>query len=261
MEVKELHAKTEGKELGSLLLDIGVSLLQAGASCSRIRTTMLKFASAFPYEPHIAIGHKSVSLSIHDKEGTIFFNGTRSASGHGIDFNSISQICKLSRVAEKKELAIHEIKKELSKARAPGQYSRIIILCFVSLAGASFCYTFGGSISEMSITFGATFCGLFLKQQLSKNSYNPYFCTYAAATVASFFVAVFQVAGLTVSPVNAFSTCVLFLIPGVMLINSFTDLMDSNTMNGIVKGVSALIHALAIALGLLTTLVIFNLEG
>jgi uncharacterized membrane protein YjjP (DUF1212 family) len=113
----------------------------------------------------------------------------------------------------------------------------------------------------MIITFGATFCGLFGKQQLAKSNVNPYFCTYVAAAIASLVTAFFHITGLITFPVNAFSTCVLFLVPGVLLINSFTDLMDGNTINGVVRGVNALIHVLAIALGLLTTIVCLNLRG
>jgi len=137
----------------------------------------------------------------------------------------------------------------------------MIILCFVGLAGAAFCYTFGGNTIEMLITFGATFCGLFVKQQLTKYSINPYMCIYLAALVASLFTGAFHKAGLNVNLEHAFSTCVLFLIPGVPLINCFSDLIDGNILNGVVRGVNALIIALAIALGLSTTIIMYNLYG
>ena len=137
-------------------------------------------------------------------------------------------------------------------------YSRFVILCFVSLEGAAFCYIFGGSFIEMIITFGATFCGLFVKQLLTKFAFNPYICTYLAALTASLFTGAFHVAGLPIALENAFSTCVLFLIPGVPLINSFTDLIDGNILNGLVRGMNALIFAMAIAFGLLTTMIIYN---
>jgi uncharacterized membrane protein YjjP (DUF1212 family) len=260
MEFRDPQEIPEGNELGALMLDVGISLLQAGASCNKIRTIMTKFALGSNYTPHIAIGPKSISVTLNDKDNTTLFNGIRTASKHGIDFNLISAISGLSRLAAEKEYTLHQLQQELNKSKVPGQYPRIVILCFVSLAGAAFCFTFGGSPIEMIITFGATFFGLFVKQQMVKYSFNPYICTYVAATIASLFIAVFHVAGLTQSPVNAFATCVLFLIPGVLLINSFTDLIDGNIMNGIVKGVDAVIYALAIAFGLATTIIIFNLN-
>ena len=250
---------TESKDLGPLLLDVGVSLLKAGASCSRTRITMLKFADGYDYEPQIMIGPKSVSLSLNDKDGFTVFNGIRAIAAQGINFTIVSAISRLSRTAAEKKFTIHELRKELTKCTVAHHYPRIIVLCFVSLAGAAFCYTFGGSFIEMIITFGATFFGLFTKQKLGRYNFNPYFCTSAAAVVASFFTAILHVAGIGDSPVHAFSACVLFLVPGVLLINSFTDLIDGNTMNGTVRGINALMHAMAIALGLATTIIIFNL--
>jgi uncharacterized membrane protein YjjP (DUF1212 family) len=58
---------------------------------------------------------------------------------------------------------------------------------------------------------------------------------------------------------HAFATSVLFLIPGVPLINSFSDLIDGNLQNGIVRGLNGLIISFVIALGLLTTVLIYQI--
>jgi len=255
------HTEKEPKEFGALLLDVGVALLNSGASCSRIRITMTRFALAYDYVPHITIGPKSVSLTLDDNDGIPLFNGIRSTPAQGVNFKTISGIGRLSWEAARKKLQVPELKAALNEVRAAKHYPQIIVLIFVSVAGAAFCYTFGGGGVEMAITFGATFFGLLTKQQLTKYSINPYMCTYCAALVASFFTATFHQAGLGISLEHAFSTCVLFLIPGVPLINAFTDLLDGNILNGMVRGVNALLFALAIAFGLLTTIIIYNLNG
>ncbi len=260
MKAQNSKELAESDEVGALLLDVGISLIQAGASTSRTKTVMVKFAKTFDYVPHIIIGAKVVSLVLSDDGDNIIFNGIRSTSLHGIDFNVIAGIDRLSYIAAEKRLSPPELKKQLVKYQVLGHYPHIIILFFVSVAGAAFCYNFGGSYTDMAITFGATFCGLFAKQQLSKFKVNPFTCTYSAAATASLFVGLFEISGLINSPVKAFSTCVLFLIPGVLLINSFIDLIDGNTTNGIARMVSAFIHILAIALGLLTTIIILNLN-
>jgi uncharacterized membrane protein YjjP (DUF1212 family) len=257
----ELNTISEPKQLGALLLDIGISLLNSGASCSRIRIAMTRVASVYDYVPHVSIGPKSVSLTLNNKNGITIFTGTRSTPAQGVNFKIISGIGKLTWTIFERKLSIQELRDELNRLQVPSHYPRIIILFFVALAGAAFCYTFGGNAIEMLITFGATFCGLFVKQQLTKYSVNQYMCTYVAALVASLFAGAFHVAGLSLNPVSAFSTCVLFLIPGVPLINCFTDLIDGNILNGVVRGVNALMTALAIAFGLSTTIIIYNLNG
>jgi uncharacterized membrane protein YjjP (DUF1212 family) len=82
------HTEKEPKEFGALLLDVGVSLLNSGASCSRIRITMTRFALAYDYVPHITIGPKSVSLTLDDNDGIPLFNGIRSTPAQGVNFQN-----------------------------------------------------------------------------------------------------------------------------------------------------------------------------
>src|SRR5689334_18248148 len=127
----ESNAMTETKELGALLLDIGVSLLNSGASCSRIRITMTRVALAYHYTPHITIGPKSVTLTLNDQDGITIFNGIRSTPVQGVNFKIISGIASLSWVIAEKKLSTQELKNELHKLHAGTHYPRIIILCFV----------------------------------------------------------------------------------------------------------------------------------
>ncbi len=259
--VMEQETTTQPKELGALLLEIGVSLLASGASCSRIRITVARFASAYSFAPHTTIGPKSVTITLNDEDGLAIFSGSRSIPAQGVDFKIISGISRLSWNVVEKKLSLHQISYELDRLRSVKYYPRLVTLLFVSIAGAAFCFTFGGNIPEMVITFGATFCGLFARQEMAKQKFNPYICTYAGALVASLFAGAFIKAGVNLRLEHAFATSVLFLIPGVPLINSFTDLIDGNTMNGMVRGVNALLFALAIAFGLLTTLLVYNMNG
>jgi uncharacterized membrane protein YjjP (DUF1212 family) len=251
----------DGNTFGTLLLGIGISLSQAGANNARIRIAISQLAALYHYIPDITVGPGSISLALSDAAGNIVFQAARTTAVHGIDFTKISLLSGLGRQAAEKGWSVLELKEEFMKCQAPGHYPRLTILLFVSLSGAAFCYTFGGGYAEMAVAFGATLCGLFLKQQMTRSNVNPYVRTYLAALSASLFTGLFHATGLIFSPVNAFSTCVLFLVPGVPLINSFIDIIEENTLSGIAGGVMALIHILAIALGLSTTIILLNLKG
>jgi uncharacterized membrane protein YjjP (DUF1212 family) len=250
----------EAKELGSLLLDVGVYLLGSGASCSRIRLTMRRLAINSDYTTHISIAPKSVSLTLNDEEDNAIFTGMRSILAQGVNFKTISGISRLSWEAVEKEFTVQQVREELNRLIALPHYPRLIILIFVGLAGAGFCFGFGGKAPEMIITFGATVCGLFVRQEAVKHKFNPYICVFMGSLVASLFAGAFVKAGLDINFEHAFATSVLFLIPGVPLINCFTDLIDGNILNGLVRGVNALIFAMAIAMGLLAAMLIYNLK-
>ena len=146
---------------------------------------------------------------------------------------------------------------EIDRLKALPHYRKIIVLPMIGLAGAAFCRIFGGSYAEMAVTFVATFIGLFVRFQAVKIDFNPYLCIYFASLFASF---VTGLAGryLPVPTMEHASTaCVLFLIPGVHFINSFSDFIDGNLLNGLIRGIHSLMISFAIALGLITTHLIY----
>jgi uncharacterized membrane protein YjjP (DUF1212 family) len=248
----------EGKLLGPFLLEAGLSLMRSGASSDRIRSNIERFASAGNNVLHIAISSLSISINLNDQAGQVLYNGTGSINAQGVNFKIVSGISHLSWEVAEKKVTLEDCKKQLKQICDQPHYNRWLLLLMVSLAGAAFCYAFDGSTPEMFICFGATFFGLFLKQELVKKAFNTYLITYASAVTACVFVGIMHQFLPTLKMEHAFSTCVLFLIPGVPLINSITDLIEGYTLNGVARGVGALMHAIAIAFGLVTTLYIFN---
>ena len=246
---------------GALLLDIGVGLIRAGATAKRITETVNRFASTYTYAYNLDIGPKYISLTLLDKNAHVVFSGTRGTSSYGVNFKIISGIQRLSITVGEKELPFTEARKELDRLLQLPHYSRFVVLLVVSIAGAAFCYNFGGSLSEMGVAFGATFCGLFLKQQLQKKSFNPYGCTFLSALLAALVVGAFHMVNKDMVLERAFATCTLFLIPGVPLINGCIDLIEGNIIYGLERGVNAMIHALAIAFGLSLALIIYNVQA
>jgi uncharacterized membrane protein YjjP (DUF1212 family) len=155
---------------------------------------------------------------------------------------------------------IQQLKVEVDRILESPHYPRYLVLLMVSVAGAAFCFTLGGSALQMTIVFGATLLGLFIKQECAKRKLNAYFCTYVAAITATSFIGLFYKFGLSGQLEQALTTSVLFLVPGVPLINCFTDLLEGEILNGMEKGGNAIIHALAIAAGMATVLILFNFQ-
>jgi len=248
-------------EFGSLLIDIGVALQSSGASSSRIRITMERFARARNLEPHFSINPKSIAITLINANGVIVFTGLRSTPVAGVNFKMLSGLSRFSWRFMEETISIQQVRDELSRLSSMPPYPRWLILIMVSLAGAGFCFTFGGDVKQMYITFIATLTGLFVNQEFKKRKFNPYLCTYVSATTAALVIALFYTAGLNLKLEQAFSTCVLFLIPGVPLVNAFSDLIEGEILHGIERGTNALLHTLSIAFGLSTVLMIFNFNA
>lgn len=247
------------KEVEEMLLDVGTLLMSSGASTGRVRITVNRIADALGYDAELLITSRSLMLTVTEEDSVNYSSSVRRTPPHGVNFKIVSGISRMSwRVIEEK-LTIAQINREIERLTSLPHYPRIIVLSTVALAGASFCRLFGGEGWELVVTFVATFFGLFIRQEAMKKRFNPYLSIVFASFAASLISGLSVKLGIGDSPEHAFATSVLFLIPGVPLINSLTDLIDGNTLNGIVRGVNGFTIAFAIALGLLFAMLVYGI--
>ncbi|HKJ40701.1 MAG TPA: threonine/serine exporter family protein [Sunxiuqinia sp.] len=246
-------------ELCRILLEIGALLMSSGANTARIRTTIMRIANAYGFNAELLITHRALMLTLYDEDKDHFFSRLKRTSPHGANFKMVSGISRMSwRIVEEK-WNLAQVQEEINRLKSVPHYNRLVILSLVALADASFCRLFGGGHIEMIVAFVATFAGLFVRQEVVKKGFNPYLCIFFASLTSSL------ISGLSVylhwgaNPEYAFATSVLYLIPGIPLINSMSDLLDGNIMNGIVRGVNGLIIAFSISLGLLGAILLYNI--
>jgi uncharacterized membrane protein YjjP (DUF1212 family) len=247
------------KEVEEMLLHVGTLLMSSGASTGRVRTTVNRIAEALGYEVELLITSRSLMLTVTAENGTDYTSSVRRTPPHGVNFKIVSGISRMSWRVIEENWNVDQINQEINRLIALPQYPRLVVLSLVSLAGASFCRLSGGEGLELLVTFTATFFGLFILQEAVKKRFNPYLSIVFASFAASIISGLTVKLGIGDSPEHALATSVLFLIPGVPLINSLTDLIDGNTLNGIVRGVNGFIMAFAIALGLLFAMQIYGI--
>lgn len=250
--------KHEIKELGEILLETGALLMSNGASTARIRLTVDQIARKFGYEADLFVTHRALTLSLSDDKHEHMFNRLKRTSPHGVNFKIVSGLSRLSWRVEKEDWSLTAIQEEINRLKSLPHYPRLLTLTTVGLAGSAFCYFTGGTVIEMLICFAATFIGLFVRQEAIKKQFNTYFCFYLGAFVATLISGLFLKINIGTNTEHAFATSVLFLIPGVPLINCFTDFFDGNILNGLVRGTQGFIISFMIALGLLTSYFIYQ---
>ena len=250
----------EIRQLGSVLLDIGAMLMMAGANTTRIRITVERIAKAFGCTVDVFITHRALTLTLNDHHREDVFSSSKRTPPHGVNFKIVSGISRMSwRIADE-QWSIAAIRKELARLAGLPHYPRLVVLLMVGLAGASFCRLAGGTPLEMGVAFVATFFGLVVRQESHKFGFNPYLCVYFAALVAALIAGGVTRFGGLISLEHAFATSVLFLVPGVPLINSFSDMIDGNFMTGLARFAHGFVIALCIALGLLSALSIYGFQ-
>lgn len=247
------------KELGSTLLEIGTLLMVSGASTARIRNTIDRISGAFGVSTDMLISQRTLMLNIYDEEKSHFFNSLKRTPPHGVNFAILSGISRMSWLIVEHKWTIDQINTDLLRIAALPHYPKQIIYVLVGLAGASFCRLAGGEIVDMLMVFLGSSLGLFVRHTAAKKRFNPYVCVFFAALTSSLIVGALAKFDSINTHEHALATSVLFLIPGVPLINSFSDMIEGNLQNGLIRGLNGFIISFAIALGLLASMFIYQL--
>ena len=253
-----IQSNTSLKEISTHLLEIGSLLMASGASTNRIRVTLERLGDGLGYDTEILITHRTVFLVVKNTEAQDEYNSFKKTPPHGVNFKLVSGISKMSWHVIENHWSLHQIKEEVNRLKKLPRYSLLYTMIFVSLADASFCRLFGGEYVDMATTFTAT-CAAFLVRHFAiQFKFNVYLSILFASFTACLVPCFAKIFGFGTHPDLALATAVLFLVPGVPLINSFSDLMDGHIMNGIARGTHAVLIAFSIALGMLMSMLICN---
>lgn len=245
-------------DVGSILLEVGAALMSSGASTHRTRLTLERLASGIGYKIELLITQRALMVTVIDNDQELLFSRLKRTSPHRVNFKIVSGISRMSWKVLEENWTLQQVAVELRRLKKLPNYPQWVELLMVGLAGAAFCHIFGGGITEMLVAFMATFAGLFIRHWAVKKKFNPYVSVYFAALTASLIAGLAEFFNIGSQPEAAFSTAVLFLVPGVPLINSITDLMDGNIQNGIVRMVNGLIIAFAIAMGVFSVRILLS---
>ncbi|WP_300830011.1 threonine/serine exporter family protein [uncultured Akkermansia sp.] len=103
--------------------------------------------------------------------------------------------------------------------------------------------------------------GFLAKQQLTRLKYNPLGVIILSAFTASMAAACAVLFQIGSTPQIALAASVLFLVPGVQMINSIMDLMHGHILMGISRGVHSIMMIVCIAIGLSATMLIVGVNS
>jgi len=250
--------KVSKYELGEMLLEIGSMLMVSGANTERIKVTISRIARAFGCDSELLITNHALMITLNYQDKHKTFTNVKWVPNMHLNFNLISDISIMSWRIVLEKWSVERVNQELTTLNRKPLYPRFLVLTMVALAGASFCRLSGGDFIEMIACFTASFSGLYVRQEAMKMKFNFYLCVFFGAATAAIVSGFYFYFNPQLTYIHAFSTSVLFLIPGVPMMNAVADLIDGNILNGITRGVNVLIIAFAIALGLLMGLLIYN---
>lgn len=236
------------KELCLFLSQYAVRLLGCGATCIRLEKNISRIARRYGYTADFSIMPRHIHMCV--RKGDDSFTSVATVQNSVIDFDLNTRLSRLSwRIADS----------DISLARAGMIFEGLIrprrgnpwtVLLLVSMANASFCRLFGGDLTAMAVVFMATFAGYMLKQALLDRKIDVRLVVIACAFVSSVLGATDMLFGLGATPAVTVGTSVLYLVPGIPFINSFSDMLYRHYICAFSRFVDAAVLTACLSIGL-----------
>ncbi|MBP1640544.1 MAG: hypothetical protein H6Q17_2127 [Bacteroidetes bacterium] len=227
-----------------------------GIHTSRVIRNTKRLGDALNFDVNISVFQKSIILTIQKNETQQIFSEVVEIPALPISFEHNSELSGLSWEAVDRRLTFEEIKEKYNKIISAPRMNRWLVILLVGLANASFCRLFGGDALSMLIVCIATFVGFYARILLQERKVNHYIIFIVSSFIASMISSTALLFDTTSE--IALATSVLYLIPGVPLINGVIDIIEGHTLTGISRLTNALLLIICIAIGLSFTLFLFT---
>lgn len=246
----------------NIILDISTLLIESGAHCERINRNIQRIAANTPYKVEMLLSFTAVSISVTDRnnlQNTITTN--RKVTHHGAHFGILTNTSLLTWQLFDKEIPFNEFAANINELKNAPKYPIWLVRLFIGIACGCLCIIAGGNWIDSAFAIIASFIGLIVKQEMVKKGFNlmvSITCSSFVTTTVSGMNALFN---LGTFPTSSVATAVLFLIPGVPLINSIIDLIEGYIPTGLARGAFGGVILLCIAVGMFLGMALIGINN
>jgi uncharacterized membrane protein YjjP (DUF1212 family) len=218
-------SRLSSKEVCLFLAEYSVTLLGCGATCIRLEKNINRMAKAFGKKVELTIMPRHIHMTVWDEEDDDRFTSISSVKSAPISFSLNTRLSQLSWQVKDEGLSLHTARARYDAIASSDSEKPWLTLLLASLANASFCGIFGGDPVAMAIVFIATAAGFNLKQMLVRRHVDTRVVFFICAFVSSVIGATDYLFPTSSTPAIAVGTSVLYLVPGIPFLNSFSDLL------------------------------------
>lgn len=259
LEITRLYLARKAVLLGIMdfLSEYGGVMLGSAAQTSRVDHVVHRLAQVLGCKAYVVIlsRHFTLSLSYAD-DSSIQITSIFPIPHLPFDFNLVHRLNRLSWEALDEGLTLEQIKQRYAAVRAQARYKPWVVLLAAASANAAFCKLFNGDAAAMAAVFGGTFGAFFARQKMGARHMDVRFILLACAFLSSLITACLLKIAPSTTPAVALATSVLFLVPGVPMLNCFSDILEGHTLMGISRFMNISVLIACITLGLTCSLAI-----
>ncbi|GAE36583.1 threonine/serine exporter family protein [Halalkalibacter akibai] len=236
----------------------GEIMLTYGAETYRVEETLERMAkSAHFNNVHSFVTTTGIFLSFEEDGKGDVMQMIR-VDDRMQDLNKVTLVNQVSREFVSGELNGDQAWDKLQKiAKAPANYSALLLHFSSGVAGGAFSYLFGGNLFDTIPAFIAGFvaswCIVFLQDYTKVKFFAEFMSAFLGGAVAIGLVLL----GVGENLNQVIIGTLMPLVPGIPLTNAVRDLMSGDLVAGVSRGAEAIITALSIATGIALAIALF----
>ena len=256
-----MHPNKHILEVSDLLMNFATSLMGAGSHTSRIVRNVSRMAEVFNYDVSITVFQKSIFMTLVSfDDSSVRYTAIQKINPMSLNFRTISDLSALSWSVYDNKLPIEEIRAEYNDIMCKPRLNDWIVVLLVACANASFCKLFMGDSYAMLFVFLSTFIAFFVRQRMLAHHINHFLVFITCAFISSMIAGISVIMNIGDTPDVALATSVLFLIPGVPMINSILDILEGHVLAGTSRLINAANLIICIAIGFFFTIQILGID-
>lgn len=242
----------------SFLRSFCTTLLACGAQTSRVDRNAQRIGEAYGFNVDIAMFSRHLMLTVSDTLGGGSQTAVCTIPPGGPNFSRVSALNALGWRIVDEHLPLREAWRDFESIMTLPSVPPLRLRLLVACANAAFCRLFEGDVIAMLFVFFATFAGFYVRQKLTALGVNHKVVFIVAAFAASLTAAPAVIWQLGTTPQTALGVSVLFLIPGIPLINAMHDILDGHVLMGVARAIQASVLIVCIAIGLSLTMLLLG---
>ncbi|STQ86368.1 threonine/serine exporter family protein [Helicobacter muridarum] len=247
--------KADIEELVDFLALYATALLANGAYTSRIVRCTSRIGHSFGYDVNMIIWLKYISINVTDKNN--YDNRrTRVTTNSLLSMNLriISDLSALSWQIHDNRITLKEANIRFQHILSIKNYGFIPTLLSACIANTTLCKLFNGDVGALLCVFVGTLIGFSLRFILTKFKVDIRGILVIVSFASSFSAYTGVYLGITATPEIAIGCSILYLIPGMQIINSLVDILHEYTLMAVSRGINMCVWLICIAIGVYITL-------
>lgn len=249
------------QRMANFVLDVATYLLASGAHCGRVTRNINRMAGVWGFEVHLNLSFKGVTTTVVDTvDHNNIITSYQEAPEHNVHLKVISEVSHLSWRVYDDKLSIDEAEEQFAQIKAMKPYKNIIVALAVAFSCAGLCLFSMGDYINAAVAFSGAFLGYLTKVIITKRKYNAMIAIATAAFVTTLITGLGTKFGIGNNPQAAMATAVLYLIPGVPLINSVIDLIEGYILSSLNRMLFGGFILLCIAAGMTFCITLIGID-